>query len=602
MFDNGKANRMSFEKSLYLRSHSDSPVDWYPWGDEAIGKAKQENKLVFLSIGYASCHSCHVMNRDAFSNESIAKILNDKFISILVDKEEYYDVDNIYMSTTFLAKVESGWPLNIILTPDMKPFYTNTDMASFPTGDMAGFIDVIKKCSNLWEKESDKIIEASNIRYEMLLNYLSPPTGKAFHEDLSSRAIELLFKNWDDENGGIIGKNKFPSVHNLFFLMNHGGEKPLEYVKKQVDSMIKGGIYDRLEGGFHRYTSDMKWRIPHFDKHLYDQASMLGLTTELYLYTDDIKYKKVANQLISFIRSNFMNDENLFFTSIDSDVNSSEGSYYIWEYEQVKKALSVIELEYAKRVFNLSRNGNYHENKNKNILYIDKDPSKVFQDMKEGYSLENYESYEDLYDSIIYKLRESRKERDHGQLDDKILLDLNSYMGAAMMYYGRIFDNNEVYKTCLLLHDNLKDKFTKDDYIVHSYRAHKKPIYGTLIDYSYYILFLINMYQYKGELKFIDEASSLMEIVIRNFWDEDDFGFFETDKRFPNNTIRYKDIYNTSGVPSNAVIMNVLVKLYEIKNDKEYYDYVEKMWASFSNCVAKNPLATISLISSYSKL
>lgn len=604
MIEKGYLNNLVNETSSYLKSHSEGPIDWYPWGEEALKKAKDENKLIFLSIGYSSCHWCHVMNKETFSSIQVAKVLNDNFVSVLIDREEHYDIDTIYMSAAFISNGKGGWPLNVILTPEMKPFYLNTYMSKAASSKSAGFINVIEKSAALWNSENERIVKVSNDVQRRLVDYSNPKRGGVIEESIFQRTIELLFESWDEENGGIKSDNKFPAVHNLFFLLNHGGKKPIEYAKNQIDKMLDGGIYDRLEGGFHRYTNDTKWRIPHFDKHLHDQASMLGLITELYLYTDDEKYRKIADKSFRFIEYNFLGNENMFFTSIDSDVNSSEGRYYLWDYQEIESNLNSIEFEYAKQIFNLSKMGNYDikNSDNKNILYIDKDPLNTFLDMKSMYDLGGYEKHEELYDDIIEKLSAVRKSRKHGSVDHKILFDLNSYVGAAMMYYARVFDRDDIYETCESLHRKLINNFIKDDHVIHCFRSDEKPVYATLIDYSYYMLFLINMYQYKGELSYIDEATEMMDQVILNFWDGLNYGFFDTDIRFSDVPIRYKQIYNTSVVPSNAIVMNVLIKLYEITNDQKYFVYANHMGVAFSDAINKNPLSTISIISSLGKI
>lgn len=604
MFDEAYENKLINESSAYLKNHSESPINWYPWGEEALRKAKDENKLVFLSIGYSSCHWCHVMNKESFSSIQVANALNKDFVAILIDKEEHYDIDTIYMSAAFISNGKGGWPLNVILTPDMKPFYLNTYMQKLASNHGAGFLNVIEKSAKLWKTEKERLIKVSNDVHNRLIDYSTPKRSGVVDETIFVKTTNLLFENWDVKNGGIKGENKFPAVHNLFFLLGHGGRKSLEYAKKQIDSMLDGGIYDRLEGGFHRYTNDIEWKIPHFDKHLHDQASMLGLITELYLYTSDEKYRKVADKTFRFIEYNFLGNENMFFTSIDSDVNSSEGRYYLWDYKEIESSLNSLEFEYAKQIFNLSKMGNYDmkNEENKNILYIDKDPLNVFLEMKTLYDLSEYEKHEDLYDDIIEKLSAVRKSRKHGTVDHKILFDLNSYIGASMMYYARVFDRDDIYEICESLHRKLIHKFIKDDFIIHCFRGDSEYVHATLTDYSYYILFLINMYQYRGDLSYITEAIKIMEIAIDNFWDEVDYGFYDTDKRFIDISIRYKQIYNTSTVPSNAIIMNVLIKLYEITNDQKYYTYAGNMVGAFSEAINKNPLAMISIISSLAKI
>lgn len=604
MYENEYESKLIDETSIYLKAHLDNPIEWHPWGKEALEKAKLENKLIFLSIGYSSCHWCHVMRNETFSSIKVAELLNANFISIIVDREEHYDVDTLYMNAAFISNGKGGWPLNAILTPDANPFYVNTYMPKLGTPQIPGFINVIEKSAYLWKLENERILNISKNIESRLFEYSNPVRGSIIDENIFSKTIERLFDNWDEENGGILSENKFPAVHNLFFLLNHGGEKPIEYVKNQINNMLDGGIYDRLEGGFHRYTTDREWRIPHFDKHLHDQASMLGLITELYLYTGEEKYKEVSNKTFDFIKSRFLSSDNLFFTSIDSDVNNNEGLYYLWDYSEMKLLLDPVEFEYAKEIFNISKSGNYNvkDSGGKNILYIDKNPLDTFIELKIMYDLEKYKNHDELYNSIIKKLSEARSKRTIGEIDHKILLDLNCYVGAALIYYARVFDRNDIYEMCELLYKKLKTDFVKDDYLIHCYRNEKEYIQATLIDYAYYMLFLINMYQYKGKSSYIAETVRIMDIVISNFWDGINYGFFDTDIRFNNVKMRYKQIYNTSVVPSNAIMMNVLIKLYEITNDQKYYVFANNMGFAFSNEINKNPLATISLISSLSKI
>lgn len=591
--------------SPYLFEHLNDSIKWHNWSKEALELAVKEDKPIFLNIGYPTCHMCHVMSQESFSDKVIGEVLNRSFISIIVDKDIFVDVDNFFMKASIIMNGIGGWPLNILLTPDLKPFYIGTYLPKDSAGKFAGLIDVLKKSETLWHSQRERIYRAANEVYDKVKSYSTPSRGNLIDEKIFNKALHEISENWDKEYGGLKGENKFPAVHNLFFLLGHGGEMSLNLVRKQVNHMISGGIYDRLEGGFHRYTNDSRWRVPHFEKSLKDQASMIGLLAELYLYTGETAYVDCCNSTIDFIINRLRTESGCFFSGVDSDVNNTEGAYYLWEYNEIKAIMSDTEFDFAKVLFNLSQHGNFNStvpsNVGKNILYEVMEVEGAFEIVKQDHDVAMYGNYHGLYNSVINKLKIERLKRKRGTIDNKILCDINAYTGASLIYAARIIERKDLFDVCVELEKNLDSMFLDNNFLVH-FNSGDGSVYGSLQDYGYYILFLINLYQYTADYAYIKKAQRLMEIVINNFWDKTNFGFFDNDLRYSLIPFGFKQIYDTSTVPSNGVLMNILVKLYEITGLKKYFIYATNIGIAFSDLMNRNPLATISIISSLHKI
>lgn len=363
-------NRLISEKSPYLLQHAHNPVDWYPWGDEAFEKARKEDKPIFLSIGYSTCHWCHVMEKESFEDSEIAKLLNETFVSIKVDREERPDLDSIYMKVCQMLKGSGGWPLHIIMTPDKKPFFAATYILKESRFGRAGMKELIPRIKALWESRRSELLE----RAQRITTFLQqaekdsvlPQVEGELGTSTLDAAFKYLSKNFDERNGGFGVAPKFPSPHNLAFLLRYwnrtGNEKALRMVEETLGSMWLGGIYDHIGFGFHRYSTDSRWLVPHFEKMLYDQAMLIIAYTETHQATGKEEYKHAAREIITYVmRDMTASDGGFFFSAEDADTEGEEGKFYLWTEKEIREVLSADGAEFVIKIFNVEKDGNFED-------------------------------------------------------------------------------------------------------------------------------------------------------------------------------------------------------------------------------------------------
>jgi len=359
-----KPNRLINEKSPYLLQHAYNPVDWYPWCDEAFERAKIEDKPIFLSIGYSTCHWCHVMEKESFEDEEVAKILNENFIPIKVDREERPDIDTVYMTICQAMTGHGGWPLTIIMTPDKKPFFAGTYIPKHSRYGRIGLIELLQKVVEIWKENKDKVISlAEQITSEIKEALEKVEKGNIIDETIFTLAYKELEENFDPEYGGFGEAPKFPTPHNLMFLLRYwkrtGNAKAIDMIEQTLKGMWLGGIYDQIGFGFHRYSTDRKWLVPHFEKMLYDQALISLACIETYQATGKEKYAVLCSEVFSYVIDNLTNTDGGFFSAEDADSEGEEGKFYLWEYSELEKILNQSELNFVIENFNIRKDGNY---------------------------------------------------------------------------------------------------------------------------------------------------------------------------------------------------------------------------------------------------
>jgi len=418
-------NRLASEKSPYLLQHADNPVDWYPWNDEAFEKARQEDKPIFLSIGYSTCHWCHVMAHESFEDAQVAKLMNDTFVSIKVDREERPDIDGIYMTVCQMMTGSGGWPLTIIMTPEKKPFFAATYIPKETRFGLTGMLDLIPKIQDVWTNRKIEVIESSE-KITSTIQQLSPGTpGEELNGHLLSSAYEALSARFDPEYGGFGSAPKFPIPHNLLFLLRYWktthDKKALQMAEQTMQAMRRGGIYDHVGFGFHRYSTDREWLVPHFEKMLYDQAMLVMAYTETFQATGKPEYEQTAREIIAYVLRDMTVPEGAFYSAEDADSEGKEGKFYVWTEDEIRQVLGdranpVIEL------FNITKEGNFEEESyrrktGQNILHL---------------KVSLPEESASQWETDRQKLFAYREERFHPHKDDKILTDWNGLMIAAL--------------------------------------------------------------------------------------------------------------------------------------------------------------------------
>ena len=582
------SNRLIYEKSPYLLQHAHNPVDWYPWGKDAFEKAKKEDRPIFLSIGYSTCHWCHVMEKESFEDEEVAELMNDTFVSIKVDREERPDLDSIYMSVCQRMTGSGGWPLNMILTPDKRPFYAATYLPKESRFGRVGMLEIIPRIRDLWKNSRDGV-EALASQIVSSLEDLSPQPGEEPGGEVLHTAYEQLLELFDEQHGGFGDAPKFPTPHNLTFLLRYwkrtGDDMALWMVEKTLLSMRLGGIYDHTGFGFHRYSTDARWFAPHFEKMLYDQALLAMAYTEAYLATGKKEYEKTAREIFRYVMRDMTSPDGGFYSGEDADSEGVEGKFYVWTEDEILAALGS-EGEMLKKVFNVDKAGNFREggkNTGNNILYLSKPIERLASDL--GLPVEKL--MEKLEDGRI-RLFSAREKRIHPGKDNKILTDWNGLMIAALSKGAQAF-NEPSYIDAAKLSADLILRHMPGQRLYH--RDGESAIPAFLDDYAFLAWGLIELYEATFEVSYLRSALDLTEEMIRHFWDEAGGGFYFTADDAEELIVRKKEIYDGALPSGNSVAMLNLLRLGKMTSNYEFEKKASLTGKIFSNGVLQAPSA-----------
>lgn len=584
-------NRLADEKSPYLLQHAFNPVDWYPWGEEAFNRAAELDKPVFLSIGYSSCHWCHVMAEESFEDLSVAELINDVFVAVKVDREERPDIDNLYMTVCQLMTRQGGWPLTIIMTPDKKPFFAATYIPKRNRYGRIGLLELIPLIKELWQNKREELMKNAEKAIEILKyeeHHESLPKEKVqINTDIITDAVMELNMIYDDIYGGFGTAPKFPIPHQGIFLLNYynksGDKKALEMVEKTLIQMRAGGIYDHLGSGFHRYSTDRSWSLPHFEKMLYDQALLLYLFTTAYQITKKDLYKSTIVELVRYLKRELSSDKGAFYSAEDADSEGEEGKFYLWEIEEIKNILKD-DADIIIDLYNVNLKGNYYDERTgektgKNILYLNQNnlPEKLEKE-KELYFLRN-------------SLYQAREKRIHPGKDDKILTDWNGLHIAALaklsFVLGEIDYLEKAERTAGFILKYLK----RDEFLLHRYCKGEAAIEGLLDDYAFFIWGLIELYQASFKLEYLEEALALNDILLKYFWDEEKGGFFYTSSKDKESIMRRKEIYDGALPSGNSIMLWNLIRLSHLTGDHKLEEKADILVQAFYNKVKKAPSA-----------
>ncbi|MFW6014907.1 MAG: thioredoxin domain-containing protein [bacterium] len=586
-------NKLKDEKSPYLQQHAANPVNWYPWNESAFKKAKKEDKPVFLSIGYSTCHWCHVMAHESFEDKETAELINKTFIAIKVDREERPDIDNVYMRVCQIMNGNGGWPLTIILTPDKKPFFAATYLPKKSSYSRKGLIDLIPEIEDLWNNKREKVYKSAD-SITVVLNSSTNIENKGKENQLDftilKKAYSELVNIFDKEYGGFGSAPKFPMSHQLRFLLNYAQndntkEKEIYQIKNIIDktltNMRAGGIYDHLGYGFHRYSTNKKWILPHFEKMLYDQALLIYLYTEAYQFTNNSLYKNTVLEICDYIRRIMLSDKGGFFSAEDADSEGEEGKFYIWTENQIEEILNNKKLDEFKFYYNIKNEGNFRDESSRkltgnNILYV------------------NYSDITKTIDSFKIErkmLFEKRIERIRPEKDDKILTDWNGMLIAALSKAAFVFNDSQL----LLLAENaanfIINNLYKNDKLYHRFKDGDVSILANLNDYAFMIWGLIELYQATFNIDYLKKAILLTKKSIDEFWDKKNGGFYFSGKSSEKLITNTKEVYDGAIPSGNSINFWNIQRLYHLTGKKDYNDIIEKMLKVFSSKIADNPSA-----------
>ncbi len=563
-------NRLINETSPYLLQHAHNPVDWYAWGEEAFFKAKSENKLMLISVGYSSCHWCHVMERECFENEDIAAIMNENFVCIKVDREERPDIDRIYMDAVQLMTGSGGWPLNCFTLPDGRPIYGGT---YFPPKNWAG---VLMQLSNLFRQNPAKVNEYADELTQGVkaMETVVPSNANA---ELDTTVLEKSVQKWklrfDNEEGGPQKAPKFPLPNNYLFLMQYAhltnDSELLQHVYLTLDKMALGGIYDQIGGGFTRYSTDMLWKVPHFEKMLYDNGQLLSLYALAYQKSKNELYKETAYSIAAFIQREMTSHEGAFYAAIDADSEGEEGKYYIWKLDEVKEILGD-DFELAKNYFNFNEDG-YWEHGN----YI---PLRKVNDIDfaKEYNID-VQTLKMKVGEIKGKLLAERQKRVYPLLDDKILASWNALMIKGLVDAYKAFNEPKFLEAAKNANNFICENLMDNDVLYHSYKNGKKGAAGFLEDYAFLADALISLFESTADKKYLSKAIELTDYAIQHFYEEQSAMFYFTADNAEQLIARKMETSDNVTPASNSVMANVLYRLYRITDNNDYFDKSLKM-------------------------
>ena len=589
---NKKPNRLINEKSPYLLQHAYNPVNWYPWCDEAFEKAKKEDKPIFLSIGYSSCHWCHVMEKESFEDEEVAKILNENFVSIKVDREERPDIDSIYMNVCLMFNGSGGWPLTIIMTPDKKPFFAGTYFPKYSRPGRIGLVDLLTSVAEYWKNNKEDLIQ----RAEKVIEYLKNDfKGKSdeISKDIINGCYFDLKSRFDKEYGGFSIKPKFPTPHNIMFLLiyyYHTKEmEALKMAEKTLINMRLGGMYDHVGFGFHRYSTDREWLLPHFEKMLYDQAMLTMAYTEAYQLTKNNFYKKTAQETIAYVLRDMTSKEGVFYSSEDADSEGEEGKFYTWTIEELKEVLNDEELSLVIKVFNVKEEGNYLEEATghltgRNILYLKKPIRELANDLNM-----NQDQLETKLEDIRKKLFDAREKRVHPQKNDKVLTDWSGLMISALAKAGKGFEDKDFIEKAKIAADFILNTMFKNDTLYHLYKDGEVKVEGLLDDYAFFSWGLIELYEATGDIKYLKSALKLADLMVEKFYDFENGGFFLSPKNSQDVIVIPKEAFDGAIPSGNSVSAYNLYRLYLISGNEKYYNFAIETLKAFGGEIKRLP-------------
>jgi uncharacterized protein YyaL (SSP411 family) len=594
MKDGKKPNKLIDEKSPYLLQHAYNLIDWYPWGEEAFENARSEDKPIFLSIGYSTCHWCHVMEHESFEDSVVAQLMNEVFISIKVDREERPDIDNIYMTVCQMLTGSGGWPLTIIMTPDKKPFFAGTYFPKEERFGRMGMIELTRRINEAWKNNRDKIYESAD-NVSLAVSEVGTTKGdKEIDEEVLRSAFKQLNDRYDRQSGGFGTSPKFPSPHNLTFLLRYwnrtGDNEALQMVESTLSKMYIGGIYDHVGFGFHRYSTDREWLVPHFEKMLYDQALLLNAYTEAYQATGNEKYSRIAEEIITYVLRDMTSTEGGFYSAEDADSEGEEGKFYLWSIDEVGKILDEESAQIFIEVYNLQSAGNYVDemtkSKNgKNIPHLGVDIHVI----AEKYKIQLGELNEKLSQSRK-KIFEARKRRVHPYKDDKILTDWNGLMIASLAKASRILGKVEYAEAAIKAMNFIMNDLRLDNgRLIHRYRDGEAGLTSNVDDYAFIIWGSLELYETTFRIEYLERAIELQELQLLHFWDAQNFGFFFTPDDGEKLLTRTKEIYDGAIPSGNSVSLLNLLKLSRLTSETKYEEFVSKMSMSFSEQVINSP-------------
>jgi uncharacterized protein YyaL (SSP411 family) len=589
-------NRLADEQSPYLLQHAENPVDWYPWGEEAFSAARQLDRPIFLSIGYATCHWCHVMEHESFEDEDVARLMNEAFINVKVDREERPDIDGIYMTVAQMATGQGGWPLTIVMTPDRLPFFSGTYFPRESRFGRPGMLDLVPRIRELWQTRRDDLLSAADETLERLQSLArSDRSGPALDAATLSRGFQELELEYDRQHGGFGRAPKFPTPHRLLFLLRFwrrtGVDGALGMVVETLDSMRAGGIFDQVGYGFHRYSTDDRWFLPHFEKMLYDQALLVMAYVEAFQATRDERHARVARQLLEYVLRDLTTPGGGFYSAEDADSEGEEGKFYLWSDDELRQVLGESDARLASAVWGIRPGGNFTdeatgERPGTSIPHLATPLETVAKELGiEPAQLER------RLESIRERLLEHRSGRIRPLLDDKILTDWNGLMVAALAKAGRALEAPEYVEAASRAAEFLWATMQADGRLLHRYRNGDADIEANLDDYAFLAWAQIELHQATQDPEHLRRAVVLTESMLERFRDDESGGLFFSPPGRQDLIVRQREVYDGAVPSGNSVALSNLLRLARLTAEPDYERSAGEISRAFSRTVGGHPSA-----------
>jgi len=593
-------NRLSEETSAYLLAHSDNPVNWFPWGDEAFAAARAEDKPIFLSIGYSSCHWCHVMEEESFQDPEVAALMNDAFVCIKVDREERPDIDNLYMRFTMAMTGGGGWPMTVIMTPEGDPFFAATYIPKNTSFGRTGMMQLIPAVVEQWDGNREEIVAHAAETASIVLG-VAPASGNSSPE-LSAGVADSSFSafrsSFDSEYGGFGTAPKFPSPHNLLFLLRYwsttGESEALDMVRITLRAIRSGGVFDHLGFGVHRYSTDRRWLVPHFEKMLYDQALLTMAFLEAYQATDEQFYANTAKEIIEYVLRDMTSADGAFYSSEDADSEGGEGAYYTWSLDEMSAILVPEELRLAVEHWNVTETGNFAEagasNNRGNILHL------TLEDSFSATTLPV--DLQDSLETIRRTLLLSRGNRSRPFRDEKVLADWNGLMIASMARASIVLKDPRYLDAAVRAYEFVRDRMMTDDLMLsHSYAESEKGPDAFLDDYAFLIWGCLELYSASMQQQYLHTAIELQRVVDSHFADDSGGGYFFTGDNGDPQIPRLKESYDGAVPSGNSVELSNLITLWKFTGDPAYMERASGIESAFSTSLSTSPTAFSMMLS-----
>jgi len=579
-------NHLINETSPYLLQHAHNPVDWYPWGEEAFAISREQNKPVLLSIGYSACHWCHVMAHESFEDEEIARLMNDNFVNIKVDREERPDLDQIYMNAVQMMTHHGGWPMTVFLTPDAIPFYGGTYFPPQDRYNMPGFPRVLISVAEAYKDRRSDIAQTS----DQLLNELrrlSETSGseQSIEKELLDAAFVGITRGYDPVNGGFGGAPKFPPAMTLEFLLRTfvrtGNADALEMVRTTTTKMAYGGMYDQLGGGFHRYSTDAKWLVPHFEKMLYDNALLSRVYLHYYQVSQDELARETTKGILDYVIREMTNDEGGFYSTQDADSEGHEGKFFVWDIAEIKSVLGEKEANFFCAAYDITDSGNFEGENIPNI----KHSLKVVAE-KAGVTLDELNASLSQSKRKLFEVREQRIKPDR---DEKVITAWNGLMLASFAEAGVVLDRPDYLDIARKNARFILSKLQRDGFLLRTYKDGVAKFNAYLEDYAFLIEGLTTLFETSGEIEWLNAALSLTDRMVEEFWDEDNAGFFFTGTSHEKLIVRSKDYFDNATPSGNSVAASVLLRLGILTDSEHFRNLAVSVFREVADSIRKYP-------------